>query len=535
VTGHVVEPPRTASRLVAVTAATGYIGNHLLVPLAQAGYRVRAVARTPARLRGRVSAAVEVVGADALDAAATRSALEGVDTAFYLVHFLGQSKDYATLDRSAAEIFATAARDAGVRRIVFLGGLGEDAGTLSEHLASRHEVGGLLASTGLPVVEFRASVVLGSGSTSFEMIRNLVEKLPVMTTPRWVRQPSQPIALADVLRYLVAAVDGPEPGRDADGSAHQVHEIGGSEQVTYGQLLGLYGRRRGLHRLVIPVPVLSPGLSGWWLYLFTPRQAKVGRQLAESLKFPTIVRDHSAERDFPDIKPMSASEAMDLALMQEDEAFAKICWAEELAGHDEPRTFEREGRYVDSRVRRVACPPEAAFDPIACIGGERGWYAYDTLWDVRGFMDIVLGGPGHRRGRRDQYALVEGDYLEWWRVCHVDAPRLLRLEAEMKLPGRGWLQYELRAEPDGGPEGEPSTVVRQTAIFDAKGLLGRAYWYSVRPLHHYVFNGTLEGIERECRSLVEGPNTCPLPGEYGRSVADRSKYGGSVGGSRVRR
>jgi uncharacterized protein YbjT (DUF2867 family) len=512
---------QSGGRLVAVTAATGYIGGHLLGPLAAAGWSVRAVARTPGRLAGRVPEGVAIVGADALDAEATRAALEGVDTAFYLVHFLGQSKDYAALDRRAAGIFAAAAADAGVRRVVFFGGLGEDFGSLSEHLASRHEVGDVLASTGVPVVEFRASVVLGSGSTSFEMIRNLVEKLPVMTTPRWVRQPSQPIALADVLRYLAAAVDGPEPERDADGVAHKVYEIGGCQQVTYGQLLGLYGKRRGLHRLVIPVPVLSPGLSGWWLYLFTPRQAKVGRQLAESLKFPTVVLDHSAEVDFADIRPMSATEAMDLALTEQDDHFARICWADELAGHDESMTFEREGVYVDSRVRRVACPPEAAFDPIACIGGERGWYAYDTLWDIRGFMDLVLGGPGRRRGRRDQYALVEGDFLEWWRVDHVDYPRLLRLEAEMKLPGRGWLQYELRPEADGGPDGGPSTVVRQTATFDAKGLLGRAYWYSVVPLHHFVFNGTLDGIERECRSLVEGPDTCPLPGGYERSVAQR--------------
>jgi hypothetical protein len=347
------------------------------------------------------------------------------------------------------------------------------------------------------------------------MIRNLVEKLPAMTTPRWVRMPAQPIAVDDVERYLVAAIDGPEPARDPEtGVAHKVYEVGGPDRVSYGDQLRMYAEARGLHRLVIPVQVLSPGLSGWWLYLFTPKQAKVGRQLAESLRFPTVVTDDSAARDFPDIVPMGAREAMDLAFRKEDAQFAATRWSEEFAGDDGVVDLVREGRYIDSRVRHVACPPEAAFDPVACIGGDRGWYAYDTLWDVRGFMDILLGGPGHRRGRRDQYALVAGDYLEWWRVCEVDYPRLLRLEAEMKLPGRGWLVYELT--PDAG-----GTIVRQTATFDAKGLLGRLYWYAVKPFHHFVFNGTLEGIERECRSLVEGPNTCPLPGAYERKVAAR--------------
>jgi len=417
-------------------------------------------------------------------------------------------------DREAALIFARAAHEAGVRRIVYLGGLGQDVGALSEHLASRQEVGRLLASAGVPVVEFRASIVIGSGSTSFEMIRNLVEKLPAMTTPRWVRQPAQPIALEDVVRYLAAAVERPPELA----STHVVYEIGGADIVTYGDLLRLYGTRRGLARLIIPVPVLSPGLSGWWLYLFTPKQATVGRQLAESLKHPTVVTNDRARCDFPEIDPVGVEAAYDRAFEDEELAFEAVRWSDELK--DVPigvaTNFEREGRYVDSRTIRVACPPEAAFDPIACIGGENGWYAFDTLWDVRGFVDVLLGGPGRRRGRRDQYALVEGDELEWWRVQKVDAPLFLRLEAEMVMPGRGWLQYELRPGDDG-------TLIRQTATFDAKGLLGRLYWYAVLPFHHFVFNGTLKGIEKECRALVEGPSTCPLPGAYARSVADKGK------------
>ena len=513
----VQEPEASArpDRLQLVTAATGYIGSHLLAPLARAGFAVRAAARTPARIRN-APAGAELVAADAFDPAAVRAALEGVDTAYYLVHTLGAGADYAARDREAARIFAGAARDAGINRIVFLGGLGTDAGELSEHLSSRHEVGRVLAESGVPVIEFRASIVLGSGSTSFEMIRNLTEKLPAMTTPKWVRMPAQPIAVDDVTAYLVAAADLDLP----EGERHRIYEIGGSEIVTYGDLLRMYARARRLHRLIIPVPVLSPGLSGWWLYLFTPKQATVGRQLAESLKFPTVVTDDAAARDFPQVRPIGAEEAMSRAFAAEDLQFARTCWAQELANAPSPTTFEREGRYVDSRVRTVACPPEAAFDPIACIGGERGWYAFDTLWDLRGFMDLLLGGPGRRRGRRDQYALVEGDHLEWWRVERVDAPRLLRLRAEMQMPGDGWLQYELTWQDD-------RTEVRQTAIYDPRGVVGRLYWYSVLPFHHFVFNGTLEGIERECRALVEGPNTCPLPGEYERSLHARQSAGSS--------
>lgn len=496
---------------VLVTGATGYIGSSILDPLHAAGFAVRASARTPARVRAPQG--VEVVAADAFDARSVRASLEGVDVAYYLVHMLGGGADYRERDRAAASLFAEAARDAGVRRIVYLGGLGEDTGALSEHLASRQEVGRLLAATGVEVVEFRASIVIGAGSTSWEMIRNLTEKLPVMTTPRWVRQDAQPIAIADVVAYLVEAATSPEGAE-----RHRIYEIGGSDIVSYGDLLRLYARHRGLRRLVIPVPVLSPGLSGWWLYLFTPKQATVGRQLAESLRFPTVVADDRARRDFPDIVPVGVDEAMEAAFAADRRAIDATSWLAEFGDDPMPRHEQRYGRYIDSRCISVTCPPEAAFDPVACIGGERGWYAFDTLWDIRGFIDIVLGGPGHRRGRRDPYALVEGDHLEWWRVVQVESPRLLRLRAEMRMPGEGWLVYELATRAEG--EG---TTVRQTAIYDAKGVIGRAYWYLVLPFHHFVFNGTLAGIERECLALIEGPDTCPLPGSWQREVAARQE------------
>lgn len=498
----------TTSRVL-VTGASGYIGSSLLRGLQGRVAHLRAAARTASRIPSIPG--VECVTADALDANAVSAALNGIDTAFYLVHTLAGGVDYARRDREAAEIFARSAAEAGVRSIIFLGGLGNTSESLSEHLASRQEVGRILASTGVPVIEFRASIVIGSGSTSFEMIRNLTEKIPVMTTPRWVRMPAQPIAIEDVVAYLIAAIELDLPA----GTSHRVYEIGGADTVPYGGLLSLYARRRGLKRLVIPIPLLSPGLSGWWLYLFTPKQATVGRQLAESLRWPTVVTNDAAARDFPGIRPVGAVEAMDRAFTAEDARYDDILWSQELGAVMTPQHLVRAGRYIDSRAMLVHCPPEAAFDPVACIGGENGWYAFDTLWDLRGLIDLMLGGPGRRRGRRDQYALVEGDHLEWWVVEKVDAPHLLGLRAEMVLPGRGWLQYEL-TPTEGG------TLVRQTALFDAKGLLGRAYWYAVVPLHHFVFNGTLKGIDERCRELVNGPNTCPLPGAYDRELAKRS-------------
>lgn len=503
-------PDRPDRGLVLVTGASGYIGSHAASAFVDAGWCVRASARSVSRIPSDVRERVdEVVSADAFDPVAVRESLEGVSVALYLIHTLGAGPEYAERDRRAAEIFAAAASDAGVERIVYLGGLGRNAGGLSEHLASRQEVGRVLASRGVPVIELRASIVIGGGSTSFEMIRNLVEKLPVMTTPRWVRMDAQPIAVADVTAYLIAVAECTLPAED-----HRVYEIGGADVVTYGDLLRLYGHIRGLKRLVIPVPFLSPGLSGWWLYLFTPRQATVGRQLAESLRYPTAVTDDAARADFPWIVPVGAVQAVEDALSEEARRLAQTRWSRELSGAPNPAHATVGGCYVDSRCIRTACPPEAAFDPIACIGGEKGWYAFDTLWDIRGFLDLLVGGPGHRRGRRDQYALIEGDYLEWWRVERVEAPTLLRLHAEMRMPGEGWLQYELDADDHG-------TVVRQTAIFNPKGVLGKLYWYAVLPFHHFVFNGTLEGINRECTALVEGPDTCPLPGEWARQAATR--------------
>lgn len=481
-----------ATRRVLVTGATGYIGGRLLRPLVSLGHAVRAGARRPEVLVARAPEGVDAVRFDALDEGLVRAAVEGIDVAFYLVHSLAERSDYAETDRQAARIFAEAARAAGVRRIIYLGGLGEMTENLSEHLASRQEVGRILASTGVQTIEFRASIVIGSGSTSFEMIRNLVEKLPLMTTPKWVRQAAQPIAIEDVVAYLTAAVTAPLEG-------DRVYEIGGSEVTTYDGILKEYARQRGLRRLLIPVPVLSPRLSALWLSLFTPLYAKVGRQLAESLRHPTVVTDDAARRDFPDIAPRGMTEAMERAFANEDRAFAETRWCDALGSCSltpAPERIEKEGRLIDSRTIRVACPPEAAFGPISCVGGDSGWYALDTLWGVRGWLDQLLGGVGSRRGRRDPSCVLPGDTLDFWRVVSVERPSRLELEAEMRMPGRGWLVYEVDPDPETG-----GSVVRQTAIFDSKGLFGRLYWYVLVPFHAFVFNGTLKGIERECKKL----------------------------------
>jgi uncharacterized protein YbjT (DUF2867 family) len=396
---------------------------------------------------------------------------------------MASGTDYRDADRRGAEAFGAAARAAGVRRIVYLGGLGRGE-ELSGHLSSRQEVGRVLARSGVPTLELRASIVIGSGSTSFEMIRALVDRLPVMVTPRWVGTLTQPIAIEDVLEYLVEAAD-------VDLTGGRVVEIGGAERVSYGDLMREYARQRGLRRLMIPVPVLSPRLSSLWLGLVTPVYARVGRELVEGLRNETVVRDPSAAELFR-VRPRGAREAIARALANEDREFAATRWSDALSSGPPPRSFGGASvgsRLVDSRTARVPVPPDAAFAPIARIGGRQGWYYGDRLWRLRGLLDLPLGGAGARRGRRDPVRLAPGDTVDFWRVEEVEPGRRLRLSAEMTLPGRAWLQFEV--EPAGG-----GSVIRQTAIFDPVGLLGRLYWYAVWPLHGLVFRGMVRGIAR---------------------------------------
>lgn len=481
------------SRRVLLTGATGYVGGRLLTALVAAGHRVRCLARRPEALHHRAGPQVEIVAGAAQDGASLDRALAGCEVAYYLVHSMGIGGRFEAADRQAAARFGEAARTAGVRRIIYLGALGTGGG-LSPHLASRHEVGRILAASGVPTLEFRASIVIGSGSLSFEMIRALVERLPVMIAPRWVRTRAQPIAIEDVIAYLLA-------GLDIATAERRVWEIGGSDVVSYEDLMREYARQRGLRRLIVPVPVLSPTLSSLWLGLVTPLYARVGRKLVDSMRNETVVADDSARRTFA-VRPRGFREAIARALAHEDREFAETRWSDALSAGGLPRSWAgaRLGsRLVDSRAIQVAAPPPVAFALIERIGGTTGWYAANALWRLRGLLDLLVGGVGLRRGRRDPRHLVVGDAVDFWRVEAIEPGHRLLLAAEMRLPGRAWLVFEV------APEG-PGTIVRQTALFDPAGLLGLAYWYALYPLHRLAFGRMLRGIARQARR--EAPPRC---------------------------
>lgn len=470
-------------RRILLTGATGYVGGRLLPALLASDHLVRCMTRRPGELRNRVSDKVEVVAGDVGDPDSLRSALLDVYTAYYLVHSMAAGERFAQRDREAARHFAAAADACGVKRIIYLGGLGGGE-HLSKHLSSRQEVGEILRASKVPTLEFRASIIVGSGSLSFEMIRSLVDRLPVMITPRWVRTRAQPIAIETVIRYLVAALTW-------EGASSEVFEIGGRDRASYREIMMEYARQRGLRRVMIPVPVLTPRLSSMWLRLVTPLHARVGRSLIDGLRNETIVRDDRATRVFH-VELMGLREAIERALVNEDEQFAQTRWSDARSSSGITRKWGgvRFGsRLVDTRAETVEVPPERAFVPIRGIGGRRGWYYGNWLWKLRGFIDLLVGGVGLRRGRRDPDDVRVGDTLDFWRVEAIEPNRLLRLSAEMKVPGRAWLQFEVEAS------GEGSTI-RQTAIFDPAGLFGLAYWYGLYPLHVLVFRGMLRSISR---------------------------------------
>ena len=455
---------------------------------------MRCLVRRPELLVGRVGAGTEVVGGDVLDPASVRAALDGVEVAYYLVHSMGSTGGFARADREAAATFGTAAREAGVRRVVYLGGLGR--GRLSEHLASRQEVGRLLREA-TPTTEFRASAVIGSGSASFEIVRALVDRLPVMITPRWVENLAQPIAVEDQLDYLLAELDRP-------GERSEVFELGGADVVSYGDLMREYARQRGLRRVFLPVPVLTPRLSSLWLGLVTPVYARLGRALIDSIEHDTVVSDGRALEVFP-IRPRGHREAIARALANEDREVVETRWADEEPLEARFGGVRFGSRLVDRRSRWVPHAPPAAFAPIRRIGGDTGWYYGRRLWQLRGLLDVLAGGPGLRRGRRDPDQLRVGDAVDFWRVEAYEPDRLLRLTAEMRVPGRAWLQFEVE------PAEQEGSTIHQTALFDPLGLWGLAYWYTVWPLHGFVFGGMLDGIAR----AAEGTRPASEPGRVG--------------------
>lgn len=452
---------------VLLTGVTGYIGGRLLRVFEDSGRPVRCVARDPGRVAATRST-TEVVQGDCLDEASLDRALEGIHSAYYLVHSMAVGSDFADVDRRAAETFGRAAARAGVRRVIYLGGLTDDTGSLSSHLQSRAETGAMLRASGVPVIEFRASIIVGAGSLSFAMIEALVERLPIMVCPRWVSTLTQPLAIGDLLAYLEAGLDLPE-------SDNQFFEIGGPDVVSYGDMMREYARLRGLRRVLLPVPFLTPHLSGLWLALVTPTQARIGRALVEGLKNSTVVRSTSAREIFQ-IEPRPLRAALIEAINDGVAARQK----------------------VDTRTRIVDVSPAQAFAPIRQIGGSTGWYFADVLWRARGWLDRRLGGVGMERGRRDQSNCAVADVIDGWTVEAYEPDRRLRLVADMKLPGRGWLEFEVTPLDSGR-----RSLIRQTAIFDPRGLLGRAYWYAILPFHHLLFRGMLERIAQRAVHTVE--------------------------------
>ena len=481
---------------ILVVGASGYIGGRLVPLLAGHGHDLILMSRDPRPLAARFPDATVVV-ADLLDLSTLPPALEGIEVAYYLAHSMGAGeRGFAERDRSAARNFAQAARQAGVSRIVYLGGLGDDSAALSHHLASRHETGAQLASGGVPVTEFRAAVIIGSGSASFEILRHLTERLPIMMTPRWVGTRCQPIAVADVLDYLVGALDHPE--------VIGVVEIGGSDILSYGDMMRTYARLRGLRRLMIPVPVLTPRLSSYWVNLISPVPARIARPLIEGLRNEVIVRDPGPAARFG-LHPVTYAEALARAIDRVHGDGLDSTWFDAVARPDRASLVtltSREGMIVERRGRVVGATPERVFAEVERLGGEAGWPYANLLWRIRGFLDRLVGGVGMRLGRRDPVHLRVGDALDFWRLEEVRRPTLLRLRAEMKVPGRAWLQYDVTPT-------ERGTRLVQTAFFEPKGLPGLVYWYVLYPVHGLIFRGTVRVLAE--RAIRRGGDPPPAP------------------------
>ena len=474
---------------ILITGATGYIGNRLLKKLENNDYSLFCLARKPEYLISRVSNQVSVIKGDVLNQKSLEKALEGIDTAFYLVHSMGNKDSFEELDRMGANNFGKAAEKNGVKRIIFLGGLGDSSKQLSTHLKSRHETGDILRKYKVQVIEFRSSVVIGAGSLSFEIIRALVEKLPVMTTPKWVYSKTQPILINDLLDYLYDSIKLIVEG-------NKIFEIGSEDVITYGDLMQIYAGHRGLERYIIPVPVLTPWLSSLWLGIVTPVYSRVGRKIIDSLKFPTVINDFSAKEYF-DIKTKNVSDSIKIALEEEEKEYHQHDWSQSLSSTNSLKSWGGKNfgsRIVDRHTMTVDIPKEKLFKPIKSIGGKSGWYYCNWLWKLRGYIDIAFGGVGMRRSRAKYNEIRVGDIIDWWRVEDYKENEFLRLFAEMKLPGRAWLEFRIR-------EKNEKNVLEQTAIFDPLGLSGILYWYFLYPLHNLMFSGMIKNIVERAKEI----------------------------------
>ena len=468
-----------------VTGATGYVGGRLVNELLIAGWQVRILARSPEKLRGTAWADnVTVIEGDITNEADVRAAMRGASVAYFLVHALQHGQQFDQTETGMAKVFAAAAQQESISRIIYLGGLAPDIAVdqMSVHMRGRVNVGAELAASGIPTAEFRASIIIGSGSASFEMLRYLTERLPIMVTPRWVRTPSQPIAIRDVLGYLVKAAGTPEP-------LNGIFEIGGPDVLTYEQMMQRYAAVAGLKkRIIMPINVLTPELSGHWVNVVTPVPRAIARPLVQSLRHPAVCTEHRIAEWIPDppagLTPFD--EAVSLALTKVRNADVQTRWSDAAfpgtASEPMPSDPHWSGGTMYQDVREVPCDADAQalWGAVARIGGDTGWYAAQFLWRVRGIFDRLIGGVGLRRGRRDPNTLSVGEALDFWRVEECLAPQVLRLRAEMRMPGRAWLEFVITAESD-------RSVLHQRAVFLPTGLAGHAYWWAVAPFHAFVF------------------------------------------------
>jgi uncharacterized protein YbjT (DUF2867 family) len=471
--------------MILVTGATGYVGGRLVPRLLDSGYNVRCLARDASRLKNRWNGA-EIFQGDVLDEASLNDALKGIETAYYLIHSMGSDSEFSKTDIIAAENFARAAENQNVKRIIYLGGLVSSDEILSKHLSSRLETGQTLRKFNVPVTEFRAGVIVGSGSLSFEMIRYLTERLAVMITPKWVNTKTQPIAIRDVLRYLIEALKVEE-------STGEIIEIGGEDILTYKDLMNIYAEIRGLKRYFIKVPVLTPRLSSHWVGLVTPLPSRIAKPLVDGLKNELICKSNKAKELFG-FKTISYKEAVELALQRNKEGKTETIWFSSYSSGIKGKTTpvhltQKEGMIIEKREIIVNASAELTFKAFASIGGKNGWYA-NFLWAIRGYLDLLIGGVGMRRGRRSETELISGDPLDFWRVEAIEKNKLLRLRAEMKLPGEAWLQFNVEITD------ENKSKLTQIAFFEPKGLWGLLYWYSIYPLHGFIFGGMIKSIKK---------------------------------------
>ena len=480
-----------------VTGATGYVGGRLVPQLLNAGYRVRILVRHPERVTQMPwKDQVEIATGDANDSVALEHALRDVDIAYYLIHAIGSAGDFEEVERNTAQIFASSAKTAGIKRIIYLGGLQNDP-NLSPHLRSRAEVGNILLHSGVPTIAFGAAVILGSGSLSFEMLRYLTERLPAMITPRWVRTRIQPIAIRDVLRYLVLSAELPP-------DLNRTFDIGGPDVMTYQDMMQHYAKIAGLRRRIIwPINFFSPGLSSRWIGLVTPVPKKIARPLVDSLKSEVVCAEHDIKNYIPDPDEglLGFDVAVELALQRIREANVTTRWSSaSLPGApSDPLPTDPDwaggSLYTDVREALCASSAESLWKVIERIGGEHGWYSFPLAWETRGLLDRIFGGPGIRRGRRNPYYLVAGETVDFWRVEECNRGRLLRLRAEMKLPGLAWLELEVRRNDDN------QVVYHQRAIYHPRGLAGHLYWWAVWPFHGIVFGSMVRNITKAAHEL----------------------------------